>query len=203
MKLRTLLDKNLFHLVLLSSLTAFTPGIAEDDQSLKLSESEYSVATSHVLPESFYECKRRFTETFKRFGSSVTINITMTISVFSPAAPVGASLDITPFAIGPDGKLFQGEVTNIVPSSLFFQALNPVKINRPVRGNYVVGYFIRLGPGSPLFPNALGNFGGVIINDVVGNQNQTVSFPGQALFVNALTTAADVLTVTGNFPIVK
>ncbi|MBA3239305.1 MAG: hypothetical protein H0T62_13310 [Parachlamydiaceae bacterium] len=141
---------------------------------------------------------------FKHFGESVTISMTMTIPALSGPIPEGGNFDVTPFAIAPNGKLFKGTSINIVPASGLVTALNCVVIPRPLKGNYVVGYFLTLGVGSPVFSNTtIANFSGVIFNNPVGSFTETITFPVQTLFLGSSSVPTDVLTVSANFPIVK
>ena len=137
------------------------------------------------------------------FDEPVTINITMTIPQLIGPVPTGGNLDVTPFAIAPNGKLIEGAPTNIVPQSALIQSLNPVVVEHPKEGNYVIGYFMSLGPASPVFSvNTIANFSGLVLNNPVGDKFQTITIPIQTLFLSSLATANDVLTVTANFPIV-
>lgn len=141
---------------------------------------------------------------FKRFGEPVTISMTMTIPALSGPVPVGGNFDITPFAIAPNGQVFRGTPTNIVPVNALVVPLNSVGIPRPIKGNYVVGYFMTLGVGSPVFSNTtIGNFSGVILNNPVGSFTETITFPVQTLFLASSMVPTDVLTVSANFAIVK
>jgi hypothetical protein len=141
---------------------------------------------------------------FERFGESVTISMTLTIPALSGPVPVGGNFDVTPFAIAPNGKLYKGIPTNIVPANAFIAPLNNVVISRPINGNYVVGYFLSLGVESPVFSNTtIGNFSGVIFNNPVGSFTETITFPVQTLFLSSSEYPTDVLTVSANFPIVK
>jgi hypothetical protein len=140
---------------------------------------------------------------FKRFEESVTVSMTMTIPALSGPVPVGGNFDVTPFAIAPNGKVFRGASTNIVPSSALIVPLNSVVIPHPIKGNYVVGYFLTLGAGSPVFSTTtLANCSGVILNNPVGSFTETITFPVQTLFLGASTSPTDVLTVSANFPII-
>lgn len=140
---------------------------------------------------------------FRRFGESVTISMTLTIPALSGPVPVGGSLDATPFAIAPNGKLFKGTPTNFTPAAAFILPLNNVVIPHPIKGNYVVGYFLTLGATSPVFSNStIANFSGVILNNPVGSFTETITFPVQTLFLASSMSPTDVLTVSANFPIV-
>jgi hypothetical protein len=141
---------------------------------------------------------------FRHFGESVTISITMTIPQLSGTVPVGANVDVTPFAIAPNGEIIKGAPTNVVPATALIAPLNGVVIPHPIRGNYVIGYYVTLGSGSPTFPvNTIGNFSGVLLNNPVGHHTQTITFPVQTLFFAPLVLPTDVLTITANFPIVR
>lgn len=141
---------------------------------------------------------------FKRFDESVTISMTLTIPALSGPVPVGGNFDVTPFAIAPNGKLFKGTPTNIIPSNGLVAALNNVVIPHPIKGNYTVGYFLTLGVGSPVFSNTtIANFSGVIFNNPVGSFTETITFPIQTLFLSSSAVPTDVLTVSANFPIVN
>jgi len=165
-----------------------------------LKKLDHSSSSHHDSSEDSHHSGK---SSFKRYGRSVTINITATIPLLSGAIPSGANVDLTPFAIAPNGEITRGIPTNIVPSSALITALNSVVIPRPLQGNYVIGYFVTLGTGSPTFPfNTIANFSGVLLNNPVGNHTQTVTLPVQTLFLASLEGSTDVLTITGNFPIV-
>lgn len=194
------IKKFTLYITLLCGIITFAPSTAENVPTIELLHARDFNSSNCCC-----QGERKKPEIFKHFGEQVTLDIIMTIPQLNQPAPPGGNLDVTPFAIGPNGKIYRGEVTNIVPTTGgFVQALNPVKIPHPVQGNYVIGYFITLGAGSPIFnPNTIGNFSGVLINNAVGALFQSVTFPVQTLFINVLSSDADVLTVTGNFPIVK
>ncbi len=140
--------------------------------------------------------------TFSCFGESVTVNITMTIPLLSGTVPEGANVDITPFAIAPNGVIIKGVPTNIVPSNALAIPLYSLVFPKPLRGNYVIGYFMTLGAGSPVFPfNTIANFSGILLNNPVGSNTQTISFPIQTLFLATMVNPEDVMTVSANFPI--
>lgn len=140
---------------------------------------------------------------FKHFGKPVTISMQMTIPQLIGTVPTGANIDVTPYAIAPNGKLFKGEPTNIVPSNGLISPLQNVVIPKPLRGNYVIGYFMTLGEGSPLFPpSVIGNFSGVVVNNQVGNETETITIPVQTLFLATTAADTDVITVSANYPIV-
>jgi len=148
------------------------------------------------------ECPASFA--FTPLEEPIEITITLTIPQLIGIIPIDGNLDITPFAIGPNGKFYRGAVTNIIPSSALIQPLNTVVISDPVEGNYVVGYFVALGENSPTFPpSAIANFSGVILNNTVGGFDQTITFPVQTLFIGSLAGENDLLTVTANFPVAQ
>lgn len=135
---------------------------------------------------------------------NVTINIVLTIPQLTGTVPTGANVDVTPFAIAPNGEIIRGTSTNIVPANALVQPLNAVTVPKPRLGNYVIGYFITLGSNSPTFPtNTIANFSGVVLNTPIGPLNQTITFPVQTLFLASLASQNDELTVTANFPIVN
>lgn len=139
---------------------------------------------------------------FRYFGESVSVNITMTIPQLSGIVPVGANVDVTPFAITPNGVIIKGVPANIVPSNALAIPLNSIEIAKPRRGNYVIGYFVTLGAGSSNFPNTMiANFSGVLLNNPFGSNTQAIAFPVQTLFLVSIVNPEDVLTVTANFPI--
>lgn len=140
--------------------------------------------------------------TFESISESLAIDITMTIPQMIGTIPSGANLDVTPFAISPNGRIFRGTPTNIVPASGLIQALNTIDIKRALQGNYVIGYFVTLGNGSPTFsPSVISNFSGVVLNNPVGSQQQTITIPVQTLFLASLASPIDVLAITANFPV--
>lgn len=182
-----------FCAALLLSLCSTTPAVAKKHHIAK--KNAVAVDTSgnahHEYP------------VFRHFGKPVTISMTMTIPQLSGTVPTGASIDVTPYAIAPNGKLFKGEMTNIVPANALITPLNNVVIPKPLRGNYVIGYFMTLGEGSPLFPpTTLANFSGLVVNNQVGNETETITIPVQTLFLATTGAATDVMTVSANFPIV-
>lgn len=189
-------------------LPAACPFIAQafsSDASSKLDavhENEFNLSDiSDKLPLSLrhFSHSREFDNCLDH---KVTLHITMTIPDMIGIVPVGGNLDVTSFAIGPNGDIFLGDPINIVPAPAFEQALDPVVIRHPVRGNYVIGYFITPGTNSPVFPlNTIANFSGVVLNNVVEANRQSVTFPVQTLFLGVLENKADLLIVTGNFPI--
>lgn len=141
---------------------------------------------------------------FNPLGQNLQINMTMTIPQLVGPIPIGANLNVTPFAIGPDGKFYRGNAINIIPDTGFIQDLNPVIVVDAVEGNYTVGYFVALGPNSPTFePTVIANFSGVIFNNPVNTFDQTITFPVQTLFLGSLLSPNDILTITANFPIAQ
>lgn len=200
MNLFTFIKKLPLFATLLCAMTIFAPCTAENTLTKTFAKAD-SIDVSRAKHR---HCHHKRSEIFKPFGESVTVNIVMTIpQLIGPVDP-GQTLDITPFAIGPNGKIYKGGVTNIIPVSLLVQPLDPVIIPHPVQGNYVIGYYVTLGEGSTIFsPNTLANFSAVLLNNPVGDQLQSITFPVQTLFLGLLESEADVLTITGNFPIVK
>ncbi len=165
---------------------------------LAIANVAFGESTFHNDSSNKAHCK------WKNFKQAVEINITMTIPQLIGPIPEGGNLDITPFAIGPCGKLVKGTPTNIVPANAFIQSLNPIKINDPVQGNWITGYIITLGQTSPVFSfTTAANFSGVILNNPVGNKLQTITIPPQTLFLSSAATNADKLIVSANFPIIK
>lgn len=174
-----------FQFILLSNIAWFSPALTTE-------------IDSHEIPKA---CHSRL---FRSFGESVTLDITMTIPQLSGIVPMGANVNVTPFAIAPNGRVSKGLATNIVPSSGLITPLNSIVIPNPLIGNYVIGYYITLGAGSPTFPgNTLANFSGVLLNNPIGSNNQTITFPVQTLFLAPIADPEDVLTVTANFPIIN
>lgn len=177
--------KRLFQVMLLTCVTWCSPVLASDLESQEIPKV----------------CRPR-RESFRCFGESVSVNITMTIPQLSGIVPLGANVDVTPFAIAPNGVIIKGIPTNIVPSNGLIVPLNSIEIAKPRRGNYVIGYFVTLGTGSPTFSNTtIANFSGVLLNNPVGSNTQTITFPVQTLFLASIVNPEDVLTVTANFPI--
>ncbi|MBS0656016.1 MAG: hypothetical protein JSR46_09580 [Verrucomicrobia bacterium] len=140
---------------------------------------------------------------FECFGHTVVIDMTMTIPQMVGPVPTGGNLDVTPFAIAPNGKLFKGDKTNIVPAAGLIQSLNAVSLDKPLEGNYVVGYFVTLGATSPPFSVAtIANFSGVLLSVQVGPHKQTITIPVQTIFLSSTSDTNEVLTISANFPIV-
>lgn len=184
---------NLFKSFLFASLlsiASFSNGFAEN----AVENAVDIVASSH--------CHKGNRTGFKPFGESVSITITMGIPILVGPVPVGANLDITPYAIAPNGRVYRGTATNIVPATGFNAVLSPVEIPKPIEGNYVTGYFVTLGAGSPVFTAAI-NFSAFILANPVGNFTQSVTMSPQTLFMTYLTGPLDVMTTTVNFPIIK
>lgn len=201
----------LFFAILLNCLTCCTVSYADSLPSLtgesKISYFDFKdlcVAKHHHSDSSCNSNHHRHHRgPFKHFETAVTINITMTIPQLSGAVPLGASVNVTPFAIAPNGKITKGDTTNVVPSNALVQPLNGIVISEPLKGNYVIGYFVSLAENSPNFsPVTIGNFSGVVLNDQVGDHTQTITFPVQTLFLASTAGPSDILAVTANFPIV-
>lgn len=134
-------------------------------------------------------------------NKSRLLHMTLTISATVGTVPVGYNVDVTPFAISPQGKKYVGASTNIpISGSAIVQPLNGVFVPHLIEGTYTVGYDVRLGVGSPL---PVGNLG-AIFNDIVltkhvfGLRKETVNSGFVALLFSDLTTPSDVLTVSAN-----
>lgn len=138
-----------------------------------------------------------------------SINLRMALSFIpDPRAsiPEGFNIDITPFAISPLGKLYEGQPTNvsIVDTRGLIIPLNEVFVSKEIEGTYTVGCTISLGQGSPASSGFPAAFNVVVLNDHVwGLREETVNSTSLSLALSDLQAPTDFITVTSNTQLIR